>query len=60
MAVIRALCSEIMPLLKHDLDKAEFSNASLQLALSAFTAGDKEKGQQAVLDIYNIGIKKLH
>src|SRR3954454_9179364 len=59
MADLKELWAEIRPKLKKDLDKAEFIDGKLQEAFTAFEANEKEKGQDAILAIYNLEVKKL-
>ena len=59
MADIRELWSEIKPRLRRDLGLARFVDEKLKEAFSAFEAGQKDIGQQAMWDIYNFGVKKL-
>jgi hypothetical protein len=53
------LWSEIEPRLKRDLDKAAYITQRLHEGFEAYDAGDKEAGEQAMLDIYNLHPKKL-
>jgi hypothetical protein len=59
MADIKKLWAEIRPQLKRDLEQAAFIDSTLQEAFTAFDTGEKEKGQLAMWDIYNLGVKKL-
>jgi hypothetical protein len=58
-ADILNLWSEIKPLLKRDLDKAAYVTQRLDEGFAALDAGNKEDGQQAMWDIYNLHPKKL-
>lgn len=53
------LWSKIQPGLKRDLDKAEFIDDRLRAAFAAYDKGDKDTGQRAMADIYNLQVKKL-
>lgn len=59
MADIRELWMEIRPKLKRDVDKALFIDNKLQEAFSAFDANEKEKGRDAMWDIYNLDLIDL-
>lgn len=54
-----ALTTEIRPKLKKDIDRAEFIDGKLQEAFAAYGVKDKEKGQDAILAIYNLDVKTL-
>lgn len=45
--------------LKRDLDQVAFIDRTLQEAIAAFDAGDKETGRKAIWAIYNLGVKRL-
>lgn len=59
MADLKELWGEIRPKLKTDLNKAAFIDDKLQEAFAAFEANEKEAGQDAILAIYNLGVKRL-
>lgn len=59
MADLKELWSQIRPLLKRDVEQAEFIDAKLLEMRAAFDAGDKDKGRSAVWAIYNLGVEKL-
>lgn len=59
MADLRVLWAEIREKLKRDQDKVGFIDEKLQEAFTAFDAGEKDKGVDAILSIYNLGVKKL-
>ncbi|MFJ3055912.1 hypothetical protein [Herbaspirillum sp. NPDC087042] len=59
MADIRQLWAEIFPKLKRDIEQAAFIDLKLLEAFAAFEAGEKDKGQLAMWDIYNLQVKKL-
>lgn len=59
MADLKELWAEIREKLKHSHDKVPFIDEKLQEAFAAFDAGEKDKGVDAILAIYNIGVKKL-
>lgn len=59
MVDLKELWSEIRQKLKRDQDKVPFIDEKLQEAFVAFDAGEKEKGVDAILAIYNLGVKKL-
>jgi len=55
MADLKELWAEIFPQLKRDVEKAIFIDGKLQEMFRAFDMGDKEKGRDAALSIYNLG-----
>jgi hypothetical protein len=59
MADLKELWAEIRPKLKKDLETAEFIDGKLEEAYTAFDANEKEKGQDAILAIYNLDVKRL-
>lgn len=59
MADLKELWAEILPMLKKDMDQAEFIDGKLQEAFAAYAAKDKETGQDAILAIYNLDVNKL-
>ncbi|MFD2365677.1 hypothetical protein [Pseudoduganella sp. GCM10020061] len=59
MGDIKELWAEIRPKLKKDSDKAEFIDGKLREAFAAFDAKETQKGQDAILAIYNLDVKKL-
>ncbi|MBI2308394.1 MAG: hypothetical protein HYU78_13910 [Rhodocyclales bacterium] len=59
MADLKELWVEIREKLKRDQDKVPFIDEKLQEAFTAFDAGEKEKGVDAILAIYNLQVKKL-
>jgi hypothetical protein len=59
MADLKDLWSQIRPLLKRDVEQAEFIDAKLLEMRTAFDTGDKDKGRKAVWAIYNLGVEKL-
>lgn len=59
MADLRELWGGIRPQIKRDIAMADFINAKLQEAFSSFDAKNKNKGQEAILEIYNLDVKGL-
>ncbi|OFA06689.1 hypothetical protein [Duganella sp. HH101] len=59
MADLKELWAEIRPKLKKDIDQVKFIDGKLQEAFAAYDAKDKEKGQDAILAIYNLDVKTL-
>jgi hypothetical protein len=45
--------------IKSDIDKASFIDTTLEQAIAAFDAGDKARGRNCILAIYNLGVKDL-
>jgi hypothetical protein len=48
------LWAEIKPRLKRDLDKAEYIDEHLALAIASFDKGEREPGQSLMVKIYNV------
>ncbi|MDN4053991.1 hypothetical protein QPK32_12970 [Massilia sp. YIM B02763] len=59
MADLKQLWSEIRPRLKNSADKCEFIDHKLQEAFAAFDLGEKDKGLDAIMAIYNLNVKQL-
>jgi hypothetical protein len=59
MADIKELWASIRPQLKRDLGKAEWVDSKLQEMISAFDAGEKERGRKAAWALYNAEVTKL-
>lgn len=59
MADIKALWAAIRPALKRDLTGAQQIDAKLAEMFSAFEAGDKARGREAALFIYNMSPTRL-
>src|SRR5437763_2595824 len=58
MANLKQLWSEIRPKLKSNVDKRDFIEEKLQEAFTAFDAGEKDKGLDAIMAIYNLNLKQ--
>lgn len=56
---LKKLWAEIRPILRVELDKAEFIENKLQEAFRAFDVGENELGRDAMWEIYNLGVKTL-
>ena len=56
---IKSLWARIRLTIQHDAASVAFVDLRLSEAFKAFDSGDKEKGQQAMWDIYNLGLRKL-
>ena len=59
MADLKELWSEIRPKLKINVDKCEFIDHKLQEAFTAFEMGEKDKGLDAIMAIYNLNVSQL-
>lgn len=60
MQDLRDIWAQIQPKLKHTPSETiAFINERLESAIVAFDAVDKEKGTDAILDIYNLDISSL-
>jgi hypothetical protein len=59
MADLKGLWREIFPQLKRDVEQARFIDGKLQEMFHAFEGGDRERGRDAALAIYNLGVRKL-
>ncbi|HVZ47135.1 MAG TPA: hypothetical protein VHA82_25225 [Ramlibacter sp.] len=53
------LWTEIRPQLRCDMDKVQFIDDKLREMISAFDAGEKEKGRDAAWAIYNLKPERL-
>jgi hypothetical protein len=58
MADLSELWACIRPKLR-DMGQADFIDAKLKEAFAAFEANEKDKGRDAILAIYNLGVKQL-
>jgi len=56
---LRELWAEIRIRLNKDSDKVEFIDERLYQAFLSFEAGEKDTGRRAILDIYNLEVKKF-
>jgi hypothetical protein len=59
MADLKQLWGEIRPKLKSNVDTCEFIDHKLQEAFAAFESGEKDKGLDAIMAIYNLKVKQL-
>jgi hypothetical protein len=59
MADLKELWAAIRPQLKRDLEQAEFIDGKLQEMITAFDAGEKDKGRKAAWAMYNAEVTKL-
>ncbi len=59
MADLKALWAAIRPQLKRDLEQAAFVDEKLHEMVTAFDAGEKDKGRKAAWALYNAELTKL-
>ncbi len=51
--------SQIRPQIQRDIDRRDMIDAKLQEAFAAFESGDKERGVDAIMAIYNSKVTTL-
>ena len=58
-ADLQFLWSQIRPQIQRDIDRRDMIDAKLQEAFTAFESGDKERGVDAIMAIYNSKVTTL-